>query len=314
MLLKLLVPLGLVQERWHQDRKLFIEKAKELGAEVLLQAANFNDAEQNIQDGRLQAQGVDVLIVVCPNDGIAAPLVDAAHGAGVAVVAYDRLIYDCDLDLYISFDNVAVGEMQATYLLKRKPKGNYVLIGGSPTDVNAKLCRQGQMNVLQPYIDRGQIQIVENQWAKDWLPMEAMKIMKNALDKSGNQVDAVLATNDGTAGGVIQALAGRNLAGKVLVTGQDADLSACKRIAEGTQCMTVYKPLKLLATQAAEAAVALAAKKPLGDKIRLVHNGKKDVPSILFQPVLVDNTNLNQTVIADGFHQESEVFGKRPSA
>jgi D-xylose transport system substrate-binding protein len=142
----------------------------------------------------------------------------------------------------------------------------------------------------------------------------AMKIMKGALDKSGNQVDAVLASNDGTAGGAIQALAGRKLAGKVLVTGQDADLSACQRIAEGTQCMTVYKPLKLLAAKAAEAAVALAAKKPIADITRMIHNGRKDVPSILFPPVLVDNANLSQTVVADGFHEESEVFKKSASA
>ena len=314
MRLKLLVPLGLVQERWHYDRKLFISRAKELGADVLLQAANFNDAAQNIQTGNLQAQGVDVLVVVCPNDGFAAPIVEAAHEAGVPVIAYDRLIYDCDLDLYISFDNVSVGEMQAEYLVERKQKGNYVLIGGSSTDVNAKLCRQGQMNILQPYVDRGDIRIVEDQWAKDWLPTAAMKIMKSALERTENQVDAVLASNDGMAGGAIQVLAGHNLAGKVLVTGQDADLAACQRILEGTQCMTVYKPLKRLATRAAEAAVALATKKPLADKTQMVHNGKKEISSILFPPILVDSNNLDQTVIEDGFHDHSEVFGKIPSA
>jgi D-xylose transport system substrate-binding protein len=312
MRLKLLVPLGLVQERWHHDRKLFIARAKELGADVLLQAAQFNEAELNIQAGNLQTQGVDVLVVVCPNDGHAAPIVEAAHEAGIPVIAYDRLITDCNLDLFISFDNVGVGELQAEYLVERKPKGNYVLIGGCPTDINAKLCRQGQMNILKPYIDRGDILIVEDQWAKDWLPTAAMKIMKNALAKADNQVDAVLASNDGTAGGAIQALAGKKLAGHVLVSGQDADLAACQRIVEGTQSMTVYKPLKLMAAKAAEAAVALALKKPLTEITRTVNNGKKDVPGILFSPVLVDKTNLHQTVIADGFHDKAEIFGENP--
>jgi D-xylose transport system substrate-binding protein len=314
MRLKLLVPLGLVQERWHQDRKLFIARAKELGADVLLQAAQFDEAELSIQAGNLKTQGVDALVVVCPNDGYAAPIVQAAHETGVPVIAYDRLIRDCDLDLYISFDNITVGELQAEYLVERKPKGNYVLIGGCPTDVNAKLCRQGQMNVLQPYIDRGDIHVVEDEWAKDWLPTAAMKIMKEALAKADNKVDAVLASNDGTAGGAIQVLEGKNLAGKVLVTGQDADLAACQRILKGTQSMTVYKPLKRMAARAAEAAVALALKKPLEEKTRLVHNGKKEVPAILFPPVLVDSTNLNQTVVADGFHDKSEIFGKNPLA
>ncbi len=312
MKLKLLVPLGLVQERWHSDRKLFMDRAKELGAEVLLQADRFNDVLKTIQEGKLKDQGVDVLVVVSHNDEDSAPIVNAAHEAGVLVVAYDRLIHDCDLDLYVSFDNEAVGEMQAEYLVERKPKGNYVLIGGSPTDVNAELCRKGQMKVLQPFVNNGRIQIVEDQWAKDWLPMEALRITKSALDKTGNQVDAVLASNDGTAGGAIQALAGRGLAGKVPVTGQDADLAACQRIVDGTQCMTVYKPLKRLAAQAAEAAAALALKKPIPDT-RGIHNGRKVVPSILFQPVLVDYTNIYQTVFSDGFHDESKVFKKEPT-
>jgi D-xylose transport system substrate-binding protein len=314
MRLKLLVPLGLVQERWHHDRKMFIARAKELGADVLLQAAQFNEAELSIQAGNLKAQGVDVLIVVCPNDGHAASIVEAAHEGGIPVIAYDRLIRDCDLDLYISFDNVGVGELQAEYLVERKPKGNYVLIGGCPTDVNAVLCRQGQMNVLMPYLDRGDIRIVEDEWARDWLPTAALKIMKGALAKTDNRVDAVLASNDGTAGGAIQALAGKNLAGKVLVSGQDADLAACQRILEGTQSMTVYKPLKRMAAKAAEAAVALAMKKPLEENIRPVHNGKREVPGILFAPVLVDKTNLHQTVIADGFHNKSEIYGENPAS
>src|SRR5258708_11628821 len=190
----------LKEERWQHDRDIFTTKANELGADVLVQAANSDDAQQNSQAENLLTEGVNVLVVVPHNGKSSATIVEAAHKAGVPVIAYDRLINDCDLDLYISFDNVKVGELQADYLVKRKPKGNYILIGGAPTDHNALMFRQGQMNVLKPYVDKGDIKVVADQWANDWLPEEALKITENALTKNKNQVDAVLVSNDGTAG------------------------------------------------------------------------------------------------------------------
>ncbi len=298
----------LKEERWQHDRDMFVARAKELGVEVLVQAANSNDALQNSQAENLLTQGVNVLVVVPHNGKSAATIVQSAHKAGVPVLAYDRLINDCDLDLYISFDNVRVGELQAGYLTERKPKGKYVLIGGAPTDNNALLFRKGQMNILKPFIDRKDIQVVADQWASDWLPVEALKIMENALTQNNNQVDAVVVSNDGTAGGAVQALAEQNLAGKVLVSGQDADLAGCQRIVKGTQSMTVYKPIKQLATKAAEIAVAMAKKQPLTDKTSPINNGLKDVPSILLMPIQVDKSNLDSTVIADGYQKKEEVY------
>lgn len=300
----------LKEERWQHDRDLFVAKAKELGADVLVQAANSNDALQNSQAENLLTQGVNVLVVVPHNGKSAATIVESAHKAGVPVIAYDRLIQDCDLDLYVTLDPTQVGVEQADYAVKHVPKGNYVLIGGAPTDNNAVLVRNGQMSVLKPYIDRGDIKIVADQWATDWLPVEALKIMENALTKNNNKVDAVVVSNDGTAGGVVQALAEQKLAGKVLVTGQDADLAACQRIVQGTQSMTVYKPLALLANKAAELAVALAEKKPITDKTTKLNNGKIDVPSILLPTVQVDKSNLDSTVIADGFQKKEDVYKK----
>jgi D-xylose transport system substrate-binding protein len=300
----------LKEERWQHDRDLFTARAKELGAEVLVQASNSDDALENSQAENLLTEGVNVLVVVPHNGKSAATIVEAAHKAGVPVIAYDRLINDCDLDLYVSFDNVKVGEMQADYLVKRKPQGNYVLIGGAPTDHNAVMFRQGQMNVLKPYVDRGDIQIVADQWAKDWLAVEALKITENALTKNNNRVDAIVVSNDGMAGGVVQALAEQKLAGKVLVSGQDADLAACQRIVAGAQSMTVYKPIKNLADKAAELAMALAQKQPLTDKTTLVNNGLKDVSSVLLEPVEVDKDNLDSTIIADGYQKKEDVYKK----
>jgi D-xylose transport system substrate-binding protein len=302
----------LKEARWNRDRDLFVARAEELGARVLVQAANGDDALQNSQAENLLTQGVDVLVVVPHNAKTAATIVESAHRSNVPVISYDRLILDSDVDLYISVDPTRVGELQSEYAVQHKPKGNYVLIGGAPTDNNAHLVRNGQMKTLKPKADGGDIKIVADQWAKDWQPVEALKIMENALTRNNNQVDAVIASNDGTAGGAIQALGEQKLAGKVLVTGQDADLAACQRIVAGTQTMTVYKPIRALAHKAAEVAVGLAKKQPLEGAGRTTNNGKRDVPSILLEPVAVDKANLDSTVIADGFQKKEDVYRDAP--
>jgi D-xylose transport system substrate-binding protein len=301
-------------ERWQHDRDEFVAKATSLGAEVLVQVANSNDALQLSQAENLLTQGVQVLVVIPHNGSASATMVDSAHKSGVPVIAYDRLITDSDLDLYVSIDAPRVGALQAQYLVDRKPKGNYVLIEGAPTDNNAALLRQGQMKVLQPYLERKDIRLVVDQWAKDWQPSEALKIVENALTQNGNQVDAVLSSNDGMAGGVVQALTEQKLSGKVLVTGQDADLAACQRVVEGSQSMTVYKSLSLEADKAAELAVRLAKKEPLQEATVPVNNGKKEVPSVLLVPQVVDKANMMATVIKDGFQKKEEVYKNIPQA
>jgi D-xylose transport system substrate-binding protein len=300
------------EERWQRDRDQFVAHAESLGAKVLVQVANNDDARQNAQAENLLTQGVDVLVVAPHNSESAATIVAAAHRAGVPVIAYDRLINQCDLDLYISFDNFRVGEMQAEYALAKRPKGNYVLIAGAPTDNNAHLYHEGQMKVLKPAIDRGDVHIVGDQWANDWQPVEALKIMENALTRNHNQVDAVVVSNDGLAGGAIQALAEQKLAGQVVVTGQDAELAACQRVVAGSQSMTVYKPIRSLAARGAEVALLLARKQPVPDATRTLNNGRKDVPAILIAPIAVDRANLAGTVIADGFHARADVYRDVP--
>ena len=312
---KILIGLSMAtlqEERWQKDRDLFVARAEELGAEVLVQSANGDENLQNSQAENLITQGVDVLVVIAQNGETAAAIVDAAHKENIKVIAYDRLITNCDLDYYISFDNVKVGEMQAEALVKRYPKGNYVLIGGSPTDNNAKLVREGQMNILQPYIDRGDIKIVADQWADGWKPEVALKHVENALTANNNDVVAVVTSNDGCAGAAVQALAEQKLAGKVGVSGQDADLAACQRVAEGTQTVTVYKPIKAIATKAAEMAVALAKGESVSDATEKVNNGKVDVSSVLLSPVAVDASNMYEIVIKDGWHKLEDVYKNVP--
>ena len=239
-----------------------------------------------------------------------AAAVRKAHENDIPVLAYDRIINDADLDLYLSFDNVRVGEMQAKYLLEHLPtpgKGRIVRIYGSKTDNNAVMFKQGQDNVLKPYIDRGDIIVIHEDWAEDWKPENGKKIMDAAITKHGDSFDGVLVSNDGTAGGAIQALLEAGLAGKKIVTGQDAELVACQRIVNGTQSMTIYKPLKVLATKAAEVAVQMGRGRIVVAN-QTVNNGKIEVPSVLSDVITVTKDNIDETVIKDNFHPKQEVY------
>ncbi len=297
----------LQEERWERDRDLFVERAEELGAEVNVQSANSDDAKQIAQAENLISQGVDVLVVVPHNADAAAAIVEKAHEAGIKVLSYDRLIKNSDVDLYVSFDNERVGEMQAQAIVEAAPTGKYVYIGGSDTDNNAHLFKQGAFNILQPKIDAGEIEIVYDQWTKDWNPANALANMENALTANNNDIDAVVAANDGTAGGVIQALEAQGLAGNIPVSGQDAELAAAQRIVEGTQTMTVYKPIRDLARNSAELAVKMAKGEEIATDTT-VNNAKIDVPSILLDPIAVTKDNIDDTIIADGFHSEEDVY------
>jgi len=305
---------NLQEARWLRDRDLFRDRAHELGAEVLVQSANSDDRRQ-IQDVQaLISRGIDVLVVVPNNGAAAAQAVTLAHEAGIPVIAYDRLITDSDLDLYVTFDNVKVGRMQARYLVEQlvdRPASSgpvkLVRIYGAKTDNNAFLVKQGQDEVLAPYLERGDIEVVHEDWADDWDPAEAKAITNAAITAGGADFDAILTSNDGTAGGAIQALREEGVAGEVLVTGQDADLVACQRIAGGLQSMTVYKPIRTLATRAAEIAVALAQGRPVIARGG-VDNGSKEIPSVLLEVIVVSQSNLAETVIADGFHSWEDVY------
>ncbi|MDK6076698.1 D-xylose ABC transporter substrate-binding protein [Massilia varians] len=295
-------------ERWARDRDYFTAAAQKLGAKVYVQSADASEQRQIAQIENLISRGVDVLVIVPYNATVLNNAIREAKKAKIKVVSYDRLILNADVDAYVSFDNKAVGELQAQSLVNLKPKGNYYLLGGAPTDNNAKILREGQMKVLQPLVDKGDVKIVGKQWVKDWSASEAMAIVENALTASGNKIDAVVASNDGTAGGAIQALAAQKLAGKVVVSGQDADLAAVRRVIAGTQTMTVYKPLRSLASNAANVAVQLVRNQKPAYNAQM-HNGVKNVDSLLLKPVLLNKSNVD-LLVKDGFYTQAQLAGK----
>jgi D-xylose transport system substrate-binding protein len=298
----------LQEERWQRDRDLFLERAKELRVEVLVESGERDDAKQLQLAESLLAQNVQVLVVVPHSAEAGGKIVEAAKKRSVPVICYDRLILNADVDLYVSYDNRRVGEMQARHLRDEAPKGNYILLGGAPTDHNAKLIREGQMSALQDAVKRGEIRIVADPWTPDWREDAAMSLTEAALKKAGGQVVAVVASNDVTAGGAIKALAARGLAGKVLVSGQDANLDAVRRLVQGTQAMTVYKPLSPLARGAAQAAYQMTQGKKV-EGTSTVDNGLKPVQAILYNPIAVHKGLIDQVLLADKFHTREAVYG-----
>lgn len=294
-------------ERWQKDRDIFVNKAESLGAKVFVQSANGDATAQISQIENMLNKDIDVLVIIPFNGEVLSNVIAEAKKEGVKVLAYDRLINNADVDFYVSFDNEKVGELQAKSIIGQKPEGNYFLMGGSPVDNNAKLFRKGQMKVLQPLIDSGKIKVVGDQWVDSWLAEKALQIMENALTANKNNIDAVVASNDATAGGAIQALSAQGLSSKVAISGQDADLAAIKRIIAGTQTMTVYKPITNLADKAAEIAVALGKDEKVEMNAQL-NNGMKEVPAYLLEPVVVTKENIADTVIKDGFHTKDAVY------
>jgi len=299
------------EERWVKDKQVMEAEAKKKGIDLRVQVTDNDAAKQVAQCENLISQGVKVLILAPHDASSASVIIEKAAKAGIQVVSYDRLVTDSPLDYYyLSFDNVKVGELQGEFITKKVPKGTYIVLAGSPTDNNAKLFREGAMKFIKPLADKGDIKIVMDQFVKDWQPSEAQKLCEQALTKNQNKVDAVLAPNDGTAGGCIQALAAQGLAGKVPITGQDAELSGAIRIVQGVQSMTIFKDTRELGKKAIEMALDLANGKPIDTQGKVVFNNKKDVPSVLLTPFIVTKDNLDDMLIKTGYLKKEQVYRK----
>lgn len=307
------------------DRPLLEQEIKAALPGVTIQYANANNnaaTQQNQADAAL-TKGACIL-VVDPNDSEqAAVIVQQAKQSGVPVIAYDRLIQDPDLAYYVSFDNKRVGELQGQYIVDQLNAGNFglqkganlVMINGSQTDNNALLFREGAVEKLQPLVDSGDLNLVFDQYTPNWDNARAQSLMEGVLTKESNNVQIAYVANDGMANTVIAALRTQDLNGKVLVTGQDATLTGIQNILTGDQAMTIYKPI----IEEARATARLVAALSNGEDTGSIVNGTTEVidgaeiPSVLATPVIVDRTNVEQTVIADGFLSKEEICSGLPS-
>jgi D-xylose transport system substrate-binding protein len=302
------------EERWQRDHDAFKAHCAKLDVDCEVTVAD-NKADKQANDvDNLLTQGVNVL-VIAPHDATqAASMVEKAKALGVPVISYDRLINSDKLDVYISHQVPVIGRKIAEYALQKVPEGNYVMVYGASTDNNAVIMRNEQEKVLKPAKDSGKIKIVAEQYITDWKPELALNFVENALTQNNDNIQAVVVSNDGMAGGAISALEKKGLAGKVIVTGQDAQKDALQRIAEGKQSMTVYKPIIPLASAAVEAAIKLAKKEPLTNATPFMNSAlKKEIPAILLEVQVVDKDNLLTTVIKDGHVSYDDVYVNVPA-
>jgi D-xylose transport system substrate-binding protein len=300
-----------------QDKPLFESKVESecSDCEIIYSNADQDTSKQQQQVEAAVTEGVDVMVLDPVDSAAAAGLVSRAKDAGIPVISYDRLILDADLDYYVSFDSVKVGEQQGEALSKKlaedgSPKGPIIQINGAPTDNNAKLFKEGSTSVFD---DKG-VDIAKQYDTPDWSPDEAQTEMEQSITAVGdNGFAGVYAANDGTAGGAIAAMksAGINPSTKP-VTGQDAELAAIQRILAGEQYMTVYKPIKPLAESAAELAVALAQGEdpPEGLINGKEPNGQEDVPTVFLDTIPVYQNNIEDTIIKDDFWSVDEICTK----
>ncbi|HEX7224574.1 MAG TPA: substrate-binding domain-containing protein [Candidatus Limnocylindria bacterium] len=297
------------EERWALRDEPAIQAAlEEAGAEYDSADAGSSEEQQASDVENLLADGADVLIILAQNTETILPSVEAAIDQGVPVIAYDRLIESPDT-LYISFDNVRVGEMQAEAVLEVVDSGNFVIIKGNGADANSDFLRQGYTNVGVPDVGENSdtITIVGETYTDNWDPALAQTQMEQFLTDNNNEVDAVLSENDGMAGGVVAALEAQGLAGEVPVSGQDGDIAALNRVALGTQTVDVWKDARELGRAAGEAAVALCESADLAsvpDTEEFESPGGNTLTSILLEPIPITQDNLDVVLDADWITEE----------
>ncbi|MBM1222416.1 D-xylose ABC transporter substrate-binding protein [Ponticoccus sp. SC2-23] len=298
------------EERWKTDEAAIVGALDAAGAEYISADAQTSATKQLADIEGMITQGCSALIILAQDSASIGPALDAAEDAGVPVVGYDRMIDD-PRAFYLTFDNVEVGRMQARAVLEAQPTGRYVMIKGSPVDPNADFLRGGQQEVLQAALDAGDIEIVGEAYTDDWQPANAQRNMEQILTQTDNGVDAVVASNDGTAGGVVAALTAQGMEG-IPVSGQDGDMAALNRVALGTQTVSVWKDSRALGRAAGEIAVAMAQGTAMADvEGSAIFNspGGNELNSMLLAPIPITQDNLDIVLDAGWIEKETLCAG-----
>ncbi len=299
-----------VIERWQRDRDIFVSLAKDVGADVNVQNANGDINEQIKQIEYFIEKGMDAIVIICIDSDSLNEVVDKAKDAGIKVIAYDRLIHSSDVDLYISFDNYGVGELMGKALIDNGlAGGKVIMIGGNMADDNVPQVEAGFKDVM----DRNSVEVIDSMHCEGWRAELGGEYVYNNLDKI-DETDAIMCGNDNIATSVVHALSENRKADNMLVVGQDADLEACQRIVEGTQTMTVYKPVEKLAARAIECTISLIKEGKLsGEDVGTINDGKYDVPYVKLTPIAVTSDNMNEVIINSGFHLKEDVYLHTPN-
>jgi D-xylose transport system substrate-binding protein len=296
--------------RFNKESQFFKEKAEELGAKVIVDNANDNDALQYQKAIEMMDEGIDFLALIAVNINTAENIVKEAKARDIPVMAYNRLISNSDLDVYISGNNEQLGVDMAGYAISQKPVGNYVILNGDRFDRNAVELMESIEKTLKPHIEAGKINVLYKTYIENWNPEHAAFELDQFLRAQPKPIDALISCFDGMSVACIEVLEKYNLDGKVIVTGQDAQVESCRRIIEGTQHITMYHPLKEIAYKAAEVAVDIIEGKNLEDNynISFSNNGLKEVPTIKINSIPVTKENIDEVLIESGFYERSEIY------
>lgn len=298
-----------ILERWQREKDIFISRAQELGAEVNVQDANGDINEQIDQIDYFIKKKMDVITIIPISADALTDIVEKAKRAGIKVIAYDRIMTNANVDLYISFDNKKVGELMAKSLIDSMPeKSSILMICGPLTDNNVVQLTEGFEEVLH----KSSLSVIDKVYVDEWLPERAFTLTNDKL-KLSYTIDGIMCGNDSFAGQAVRALAEKRMAGKVSVVGQDADVEACQRIVEGTQNMTVYKPVDQLAKKAAEYAVHLAKGNVIVTS-NSFFDGAFEVPYEKLEPTAVTKENIDEVIIESGFHLKEDVYLNMPNS
>ncbi len=296
-----------VIERWIRDRDVFVATARELGADVNVQDAGADAEEQISQIEYFISKQVDVIVVIARDCGVLSDVVQKAQNAGIPVISYDRMINNANTDFYISFDNRKVGEIMAQALINAIPQGGDIfMIQGSSSDNNVKMLKEGFDDTLEDT----NLNVVYEANCDGWTAELAVGYVEEALEKYPH-VKGIMCGNDDIASQVVQVLAENQLAGNVVVIGQDGDLAACQRIVEGTQYMTAFKSIEDLAREAAKYAVEIGSGREASELegvTEKVNDGTYDIPSKVLDPIAVTRENIDEVIIDGGFHRRDEVY------
>jgi D-xylose transport system substrate-binding protein len=285
-------------DRWYTDEKVLSERVRELGGECIIANPNGVAEEQFRMATKMMDDGIDVLVIVPVDGKKAIQIVDAAKARNIPVIAYDRFIKSKGVSFFVSYDSKMVGQLQAKYAAEHAPTGNYLLVNGPVSDNNAILFREGQLEVLKNAVASKKINIIGDFVLNDWSEMEAMAKVDEFLSTSKVLPDVIIAGNDAIATGALQSIP-ESSAHKMIIVGQDGDIMAIRNIIDGQQSMTVYKPIRPLATKAAEVAMQLAQKKPVHGSLK-VKIDDVEVDAIQLTPIVVDKNNYKETVVKDG--------------
>ncbi len=298
---------SLIEERWGRDRDMFLSRANIRGAEVIIQFSEGNSELQAKQLYYLLGQKVDVLVIIASDPfSLAEPIQDATK-AGVPVLLYERLVFNSGANLFLAYDGLSVGMQQAKGLLSQIEKGTVVIYNGLANDIYAEEVHEGIMQVLAEPVENGNITIIDDYWPKTITNSEeAYQYMSSLLDEN-TDISGIITFNDLQAEAIIRALAIKRLTGTTVVIGADADIAACQRIVEGSQFMTIYKPIEYIASSAADLAVYMARKESFTIH-NAIYDGTFRVPYYKLSSVAVDRSNIDETVIKDGFHLREDVY------